>query len=333
MTTLTLLDVGHGNSAVLRGADATIIIDAGPGRSFLLEYLLDEGISVVDSLIISHADEDHLRGLLAVIDSASVCVREVCLNTNAVKSTELWDDVTFSLRRLHSAGQLNFRLALHEGDLLPRVAPGVSLEVVAPDRYLGAHGVGWRDRQGRTATTNTLSVVVRLVVDERPEALLAGDIDEMGLDYLLAGSAAIDAPRLVFPHHGGNVRPGATPRMNAAFASALLAAVRPHTVVFSTGRGVHGTPRPEIVAVVRAIGDSAIRVACTQLSLHCRAAPEPAADAFGHLLPVFSAGARRRLCCSGTLRLTVGEELRPDLEAHEAFKSGHAPSALCRVHT
>jgi beta-lactamase superfamily II metal-dependent hydrolase len=125
MTSLTILDVGHGNAAVLRGPDATVLVDAGPGRNAVLEYLLDEDVCHVDSVVISHPDDDHLRGLLALLDSDSVTIGEVCVNTNAIKATDLWDDVTWTLNRLHRAGALNYRLALHEGDELPRVADGV----------------------------------------------------------------------------------------------------------------------------------------------------------------------------------------------------------------
>jgi beta-lactamase superfamily II metal-dependent hydrolase len=330
MTSLTILDVGHGNAAVLRGPDATVLVDAGPGRSALLDYLLDEDISAVDAVVISHADEDHLRGLLAVLDSDSVSIDDVCVNTNAIKATDLWDDVTWSLNQLHRAGELNYRLALHEGDPLPRVAGDIELQVLAPDRNLGGHGAGWRDPQGRTATTNTLTVVLRLVVGGRPEVLLTGDIDEMGLAYLVGGLSDVNAERLVFPHHGGHVRPGATEAVNRAFASALFAAVRPRTVVFSLGRGVHGTPRPEIVAEARNIVGDGVRIACTQLSKRCRAGAEPPASAFTHLLPLSAAGAEKRLCCAGTLRLVLGEDLGPDAQEHEMFKSEEAPTALCR---
>jgi hypothetical protein len=172
--------------------------------------------------------------------------------------------------------------------------------------------------------------VLRLVAEGRAEVLLAGDIDEMGLAYLLSGQAPVEAERLIFPHHGGHVRPGATAAVNEAFARALFMAVRPQTVVFSIGRGLHATPRAEIIAEACAVIGDGVRIACTQLSKRCRAGVESQAAAFAHLLPIFASGAEKRLCCAGTLRLLLGEDLGPDAVAHETFKADEAPSALCR---
>ena len=51
---LTILDVGHGNSAVLHDSHAIFIFDAGPG-STLNEYLRESGIDEIDALLISHS--------------------------------------------------------------------------------------------------------------------------------------------------------------------------------------------------------------------------------------------------------------------------------------
>jgi beta-lactamase superfamily II metal-dependent hydrolase len=332
VTTLTVLDVGHGNAAVLRGPDAVIAIDAGPGRNAMLEYLLQQKIPRLDAVVISHADEDHLRGLIAVLESDSVSVAKVYLNSNAVKRSQVWDDLLWSLDGKHDEGALDFQVALNAGDTLPRVAEGIDLEVVTPHRYLGGHGVGWTDKQGRRATTNTLSIVLRLVVDGEPQVLLASDIDEMGLAYAADRQADLTAPHLIFPHHGGNVGEKATADDNEAFARRLVAQVRPHTVVFSTGRGSHATPRPEIMRATRSSTEAEPRILCTQLSKHCRPNAEPPQSAFGHLLPVYSAGAHTQRCCAGTLRFTVRNgPLIPSSDAHETFKTEHSPSALCRV--
>lgn len=80
---LTLLDVGHGLSAVVRTRHHTLVYDTGPvypggfdaGRRIVAPYLRHQGVRVIDTVVISHADRDHsggLAGLLAEIPSSRV---------------------------------------------------------------------------------------------------------------------------------------------------------------------------------------------------------------------------------------------------------------------
>ncbi len=55
---ISILDVGHGNGAVLVDDNGVVVIDAGPG-SALLEFLRHEGIDRINVLLISHADKGY----------------------------------------------------------------------------------------------------------------------------------------------------------------------------------------------------------------------------------------------------------------------------------
>jgi len=59
---LAILDVGHGNSAVLHDRDAILVFDAGLGN-ILYEYILENNIQEIEALLISHSDADHLAGI------------------------------------------------------------------------------------------------------------------------------------------------------------------------------------------------------------------------------------------------------------------------------
>lgn len=67
---LTLLDVGQGLSAVVRTRDGTLVYDTGPGFAsgfntgslVLVPYLRAQGVEKVDTLVLSHADQDHIGG-------------------------------------------------------------------------------------------------------------------------------------------------------------------------------------------------------------------------------------------------------------------------------
>lgn len=75
---LSILDVGHGNCAVIRDTKGIVVIDTGAG-SALLEYLRQERILQIDVLILSHADKDHIGGLVGVLASNEIKVRRICL--------------------------------------------------------------------------------------------------------------------------------------------------------------------------------------------------------------------------------------------------------------
>lgn len=70
----TLLDVGQGLAAVVRTEHHTLIYDAGPrfsdsfdtGETAVVPYLHARGVRRVDTLVISHADNDHRGGAESV---------------------------------------------------------------------------------------------------------------------------------------------------------------------------------------------------------------------------------------------------------------------------
>jgi beta-lactamase superfamily II metal-dependent hydrolase len=323
---LTVVDVGHGNAAVLTGPDGTVLIDAGPGAS-IMEYLETEGLLTIDAVAITHADEDHLRGLVGVIDSETVKVGSVRVNSDAEQGSRLWNATTFSLSQKSEAGAIDFQVSLAVGDQLPTVAKGVTVEILAPSKYLAAKGPGSVDNEGRQLGTNSVSGVLRVLVDSAPHVLLAADIDRVGLENLLADQE-INARILLFPHHGGNCRPGASADENKRFTQQLLEAVTPELVIFSLGRGRYETPRREIIEAVHEAG-AEVKIACTQLSETC-AADLPPSSAFGHLLGTVANGAASRACCAGTIRIPLVGEILPNQQAYEVFKEEYAESALCR---
>jgi beta-lactamase superfamily II metal-dependent hydrolase len=323
---LTVLDVGHGSAAVLDGPDGAVLIDAGPGP-WVQRYLLQQDITRLDGVAITHSDEDHLKGLAALIDSKAFSFGTVRINSDADKTSRLWDAVTFSLDQLSRRQEVDFQISVAVADTLPQVAPDVTLDIVAPSRYLASKGPGSTDHEGRRLTANSVSAAVRVLVCGEPQVLLAADIDAVGLESMLDGQD-LRTPILVFPHHGGNVRANASADDNAAFARALCEAVQPTTVIFSLGRGRHRTPRPEIIRAVRESGAN-VRIACTQLAEAC-AEERPPDEAFRHLTPFAARGRDYRNCCAGTMRIPLGAGVEPDVGAHEAFKVEHAPTALCR---
>lgn len=321
---LTVLDVGHGSCAVLLEPGRTVVFDAGP-KSGLLEFLREKGITTVDLVLISHADQDHIRGVLAILAAKTIKIGAIRLNTDSEKESRVWDDLVWLLNEMQEGGETKFSPVLTPADNGTFDSTEVKIEILAPSGYLAVKGPKSDDRQGRRITTNSISAVIRVSFNGVPIVLLTGDIDEIGLDDLIRSKGPVQASILVFPHHGGNS--GAQDM--GAFAEKLYDLVKPTQVVFSIGRGQYGTPIPAVVAAARkAIKD--VRISCTQLSDRCAAKPPTAPQT--HISPTFAAGRDKRHCCAGsiTIHLDAGTMALPVYEQHQDFVKISAPTALCR---
>jgi beta-lactamase superfamily II metal-dependent hydrolase len=327
---LVVLDVGHGSSALVIG-ERVLVIDAGPG-SALLEYLDQHDIDEIEAIYISHADTDHIRGVIALLGSGRVSIGSVTLNGDAEKGSETWRDLVYDLDDYRRRGSLKFDVGLTEGHLCPTVATGVEVAVVAPRPRLAALAPGGTDRDGLPVTTNSISAVFRISTPDGPQALLTGDLDMTGLAHVLDAGLDLSAPVLVFPHHGGHCSRGARTTDDVDFAVRLMDAVTPSFVALSLGRGRHGTPRPEILDVIRRF-QSEPRISCTQLSERC-SPTVPESDPT-HLTDRYAAGRRSRKCCAGTIVVPLGSPVSailPLRAEHESFVELRAPASLCRDH-
>lgn len=319
---LVLLDVGHGNAAVLHAQGQVCVIDAGPGIT-LLEYIRTSNISSIDLAILSHADKDHIAGLLGLLTAGNVTVKRVLLNTDSEKASSTWADLAHELE-LHWKNQgLTFEVAL-TAQQSPITIGSTTLEILAPTPGLVMMGPGSKTHDGRRITSNTISAVIRILYYGQPVSLLTGDLDAVGLDELLGRGVTVTAPLLVFPHHGG----GSGTR-SADFATRLVTAATPASVVFSVGRGRHGNPQREIVDAVRKVGPTT-RIVCTQLAEQCAA--ELPKDRPTHLTSVVAHGREGNRCCGGTvvLRFGKGGGLFPRQAAHVEFIKEKAPTAMCQ---
>lgn len=323
--TLTILDVGHGNSAVLADEEGVVVIDAGP-RASLLQHLYDNGVSKIDVMLVSHADEDHIGGLIGILASDSVDVGCVRLNTDSLQGSDAWEDLIYELDCAAHNSEIDFNTSLTTSDSGAFDRGDISLEILGPSPYLSGKGPGgmYGGSSGSRLTTNSISAVIRISKRGRSIALLPGDLDEIGLHDLLQHEIDASAPVLVFPHHGG--LPGKKSDMTA-FATELCDAVKPDTVLFSVGRSSN-RPRSEIVSAVRACSPD-VRIACTQLSRQC-ADSLPKTNP-SHLNNTFAKGREERKCCAGSFVIELLEEkLWPVHSDHKAFIIAEAPKALCR---
>lgn len=71
---ISMIDVGQGDSILLRTHHETILIDGGStskkkvGKYSIIPYLSYEGIGKLDAVVITHEDRDHISGILEILD-------------------------------------------------------------------------------------------------------------------------------------------------------------------------------------------------------------------------------------------------------------------------
>lgn len=111
---LTLLDVGQGLAAVVQTTGHTLIYDTGAkfsatsdsGQTVIIPFLHSQGIDKVDTLIVSHGDNDHIGGadsLLKtiktekIITSVPTMLSQYSPNPCNAGQRWVWDDVTFTI--------------------------------------------------------------------------------------------------------------------------------------------------------------------------------------------------------------------------------------------
>lgn len=218
---IVVLDVGQGLAVLVATRRHALVYDTGPrfndsvdaGGRIVVPFLRAAGITRLDALIVSHADNDHSGGALSILHAVPV---GRVISSLPVDHPIVAEAGAASLDSRCIAG------ARWTWD-------GVTFEFVHPaaPAYTDA---------GRKS--NDLSCVLR-IESAGGSALLTGDIEAASEAEILGRDATVAAEVLVVPHHGS--RTSSTP--------AFIDAVAPRFAVIAAGyRNRFGHPRREILA-------------------------------------------------------------------------------------
>ena len=228
---MTAIDVGQGDSIFLALPDGKLmLVDAGGIASFgkrvrtnlnigedvVSPYLWSRSIRRLDVVALSHAHDDHMGGLAAVLENFHV--KE--LWTGATPDSPGWNAV----RR--KAGQLKVRIVpLVQGK--PFNYGGARFEVLAPAPDYVLAG----------APRNNDSLVLRLTYGRR-SLMLSGDMEKQIESRLVAASAVEPADVLKVAHHGSKT----------STTELFLEAVHPAFAVISAGfENLYGHPHADVI--------------------------------------------------------------------------------------
>ncbi|KIR13168.1 ComEC family competence protein [Pseudomonas fluorescens] len=323
MASLTVLDVGHGNATVLSDNGKVVLIDTAE-RAKIQGFLQEAGIKDIDLLIISHSDQDHIGGLINILSNDEYNVKRLVVNSDSIKDSALWDDVIYLVDQKEREGKITVDGAVGPPKIngWEQVTEELYVEIVSPSRAMLLSGAGRAmPHEDKKLTSNSVSVVVRVLYRAVPVALIAGDMDRIALDVIMENSTDISAKYLVFPHHGG--LPG-----NAdvnMFTADLLGLVKPSAIVFSNGRSKFNNPSPVIVRSALGLMPD-VHIMCTQLSKTCCAEVERL-DFSPH---VYSLGAKLGASCAGSVQIDLETlEVRSDSQQVHAGFVRSMPGSLC----
>ena len=322
---ITILDVGHGNSAVIRDGKQCAVIDAAPG-SVVPDELDRTECEHIEHLIISHSDRDHSGGGPCLILDDARTVGTVWFNPDGLKQTDIWERLLRAVYTRQRRGGLAGHQMIHTETGKTLRCGRARLEVSHPSILMAGSGPTTHTSAFGRLEANTVSVVIRVHLGDQPVALLAADMDGKALEHIQENDQELVAPVLVFPHHGG--LPGtADPR---EFARTLATLVKPELVIFSI-KSVQrpANPNPHILSGVRAAAPNA-HIACTQLSVHCHEQDAPAPSL--HLAARPAAGLKSGRCCAGTITITktsTGLVYEPPIAEHERFVASFVSTPLC----
>lgn len=197
------IDVGQGDSILMRSEKATILIDAGDWKgNEVVPYLESHGVENIDLAIGTHEHADHIGQLDDVLESFHV--EEVWLPGNE-HTSQTYERV---LNQIHEQ-----EIVYHE----PRSGETYDIEDVVLEVFNPTHLSG---------NYNDDSIVIKATYGNI-SFMLTGDAEKRAESDMLEGGGDLQATILKAGHHGSNTSSNET----------FVKSVNPKVAILSYGKG------------------------------------------------------------------------------------------------
>lgn len=221
LTHIYILDIGQGDAILIRTSDRqTILIDGGPNGKILdhLAAILPPWDNDINLLVSTHADADHLAGLIPVLKHYDV---DHLWYTGAEKDTqtyrnflELLDIKRITTDKVHAGYQATWETS--------------NLEVIYP----------LADTPINSLPSNDVGIVTEFTAGNF-DLLLTADISDKIELQLTKGQSLNPVEVLKIPHHGSRF----------SSTEEFIKAVNPEVAVVSAGaHNTYNHPHPETLA-------------------------------------------------------------------------------------
>ncbi len=240
---VTFLDVGQGDSAVVRLPDKrVIVVDTGRTGRETASFLSHEGIRTIDVLVVSHIHPDHTGGIGFL--------------RGKFRTKEMWDNGRIVYPEEGRTGVR--RRPLERGDVV--AAGGCEITVLHPYRE-------FYTRDGNEYEEENNSSLVFTLKCRNKVFLFAGDTGEEAEQDIAHLEKWLHADVIKIPHHGSKTSSGPE----------LLSKVAPAFAVISAGRdNSFGHPSAEVIGrlsgvnVFRTDTDGAVKISETDRGLEVK---------------------------------------------------------------
>lgn len=213
-----VIDVGQGDSILIKDGNEAMLIDGGRRSSSetVVNYLKEQGVKDLKYVIGTHPHEDHIGGLIAVLDSFKV---ENILLPNVINNTIAFEDLLDSIERNDlkiTKPSISEKLNVGESELIT-LAPN-------SEKY---------------SLTNNYSIVLKLNHGEN-SFLFTGDAEKTSEKEMFeSNKRLLKADVLKVGHHGSKT----------SSSEKFLDQVKPKYAIISVGnKNSYGHPDKETLA-------------------------------------------------------------------------------------
>lgn len=218
--TVRFLDVGQGNAVLAECGGHYMLIDGGDSTksSYVVSYLKNLGISELDYVVVSHYDDDHLNGLVGVLNKFSC---KLVLSPDYQADTKIYQSYLSVMERkgypeIHPSAGQTYELGNAE------------FTIVCPKNY-------------QYEEENDNSVGLRLEYGNN-SFLICGDASAESEEDMISSGLNLQSDVYMASHHGSS----------SSGTSKFLKEVAPSTVVISAGFGnPYGHPSKSAMKRIR----------------------------------------------------------------------------------
>ena len=234
------VDIGQGDSTfIVTPNNNTILIDGGGsinsnfdvGKSTLIPYILDRGYNSLDLVIISHFDNDHVGGILTLLNT--LCVKKVVIS----KQYEMTDNYKKFLKII-SDKKIQVEI-VKAGDKI-KVEQNIYFDILWPSEdFITDNAI------------NNNAIVAKLIYGNF-SMLFTGDIEELAEKEILKkyNKEILNSAVLKVAHHGSK----------SSSTQKFLEMVNPKIALIGVGKNNNfGHPNDEVLERLTSLGTKIYR--------------------------------------------------------------------------
>jgi len=216
--TVHFLDVGQGDSILIKYGNKSMLIDAGESDKgeVVSDYLHNQGISTLDYVVATHPHSDHIGGMNDVLNNFKV---DHFIDSGYPYTSKTYENMLTTIDKKNIPFETPKR-----GDKI-NFASGIDVEVLNPGTSYYSDDL------------NQNSIILK-VTDGKVSFLLMGDAGLEAENDIMKAGYNVDADILKVGHHGSSTASGAS----------FISAVSPDISVIEVGVGNdYGHPHSEIL--------------------------------------------------------------------------------------